>query len=152
MGRSMKRMMGWAVLLALVMLAASLSLSAQEAPGTTPTAEPGMGPIVEPVTPGEFLSPGEVVITTTEIIVGLIAAAGVGIGAGFGGLLLVVRQIRDNDLLKYNLELLYNSAPVKTREQIREVVKLLDETGDLADELTDGTLPPKPEDMVGGTA
>lgn len=64
----------------------------------------------------------------------------VGIGGGLGGALLIIRQARQSEELKYAMERLYLSAPPQTQENIRRIVQLLVEGSALADEVTDGEL------------
>ena len=116
-----------AVLLAMVLLA--FPVNAQEVT-ETPTPEP---PVVV-VAPAS-----ETVQLTWTALVGLITVVlTTGLAGGVGGALLIIRSVRQNAIITEAIEKLYLSTPPTTQEQIRKLVELVVEGGQLLDDVTDG--------------
>lgn len=116
-----------AVLLAMVLLA--FPVNAQEVT-ETPAPEP---PVVV-VAPAS-----ETVQLTWAALVGLITVVlTTGLAGGVGGALLIIRSVRQNAIITEAIEKLYLSTPPTTQEQIRKLVELVVEGGQLLDDVTDG--------------
>lgn len=116
-----------AVLLAMVLLA--FPVNAQEVT-ETPAPEP---PVVV-VAPAS-----ETVQLTWTALVGLITVVlTTGLAGGVGGALLIIRSVRQNAIITEAIEKLYLSTPPTTQEQIRKLVELVVEGGQLLDDVTDG--------------
>jgi len=118
-------------LLIVILLAAFLvaPVNGQEAT-ETPTAEPP--PVVVPPA-------SDTVQLTWTALVGLITIVlTTGLTGGVAGAVIVVRTVRQNDVVKDAIEKLYLSTPPTTQEQIRKLVELVLEGGGLLDEVTDG--------------
>lgn len=61
-----------------------------------------------------------------------------------GGALLIVRAVRQNEVITAAIERLYLSTPPATQEQIRRMVELVVEGGKLLDTVTDGVVEKEP--------
>ena len=84
----------------------------------------------------------DVISLTWTALAGLISIVlTVGIAGGAGGAVAIIRAVRQNDTIKYAMEKLYLSASPETQQIIRGVVVVAKEGAELADELTDGSLP-----------
>lgn len=116
-----------AVLLAMVLLA--FPVNAQEVT-ETPSPEP----------PTIVVAPAsDTVQLTWTALVGLITLVlTTGLAGGVGGALLIIRSVRQNAIITEAIEKLYLSTPPTTQEQIRKLVELVVEGGQLLDDVTDG--------------
>lgn len=93
----------------------------------------------------------EVIQLTWQGLAALISIVlAVGLGGGIGGALILIRQARQSEELKYAIERLYLSAPPTTQEHIRQIVRLLVEGGEFADEVTDGVLEGEAQASING--
>lgn len=121
-----------AVVLALMILAV--------VPVTAFAASPtfAASPNLQEVAP---LPDGELIVVTWQGLAALIGVAlTVGLTGGVGGALLIVRAVRQNDVITTAIERLYLSTPPATQEQIRGMVEVVLEGGRLLDTVTDGVL------------
>ncbi|MBK8023529.1 MAG: hypothetical protein IPK19_19370, partial [Chloroflexi bacterium] len=81
----------------------------------------------------------ELILVTWQGLAALIGVAlSVGLTGGVGGALLIVRAVRQNEVITTAIERLYLSTPPATQEQIRRMVELVVENGKLLDTVTDG--------------
>jgi len=113
-----------------------IALAQEATQEATPTFEPTQEPpTAEEIT--DTIDQSGLIVLTWQ---GFAALVVVLLGSGAGGVLVVVRMVRQNDVIKMALERLYLSSPPTTQEQIRLIVETILEGAKLADEVTDGVL------------
>lgn len=84
------------------------------------------------------LSRDDIIVSSWQIIAGIVSAIVAGGLVGVGGVILLVRRLRQDDVLKDAIEKLATSLPQDTLLTIRHLVGAIEELAALAREVTDG--------------
>lgn len=131
------------VLTFVVFLSITSLAVAQDTPAPTPIADV----VIMSADSGETINTGLVITNVWAAIGGLLTAFLAGGILATGGMLVLIRRLKSDDVFKTAIENLHSSIPIDLQRRVRIVVETGKELFELADEVTDGKPNSPPADL-----